>query len=200
MSYAQLFLILRLETILSFGDIALKMKSKPGKRIKQFTGDTAYSIHHTCYRMVELCKTLLYDSHKYVMLGQFTSDSLENEFGKLRQGSGGTYFITVQQIVEKCNISKASLPLRQSIELTDIDFDSDHSCEDCNYHLDEFESKIFDELPNLESSASDDTIMGLIYVSGYLTRNEKEQSEGNLLQHATLYHQKYFCYADSMVV
>ena len=35
------------------------------------------------------------------MLGNFTSDPLEKQFGKLRQGTGGAYFIIVQQILEK---------------------------------------------------------------------------------------------------
>ena len=43
------------------------------------------------------------------MLGNFSTDPLEKEFSKLRQGSGGTYFITVQQILEKVNISEAKL-------------------------------------------------------------------------------------------
>ena len=32
----------------------------------------------------------------YVILGLFTSDPLEKKFGKLRQGCGAAYFITVQ--------------------------------------------------------------------------------------------------------
>ena len=40
------------------------------------------------------------------MLGIFTTDYLEKEFGKLRQGSGGTYFIIVQQIMEKVAIKE----------------------------------------------------------------------------------------------
>ena len=32
-------------------------------------------------------------SHKYVLLETFSTDPLENEFGMLRQGPGGTYFV-----------------------------------------------------------------------------------------------------------
>ena len=38
------------------------------------------------------------------MLELFTSNPLEKQFGKLRQGCGGTYFITVQEILEKVGI------------------------------------------------------------------------------------------------
>ena len=31
----------------------------------------------------------------------FSADHLEKQLGKLRQGCGGTYFMTVQQIMEK---------------------------------------------------------------------------------------------------
>ena len=48
----------------------------------------------------------------YVMLGNFTSDPIEKEFGKLRQGSGGIYFISVLQVLEKVTIFKPKLLLR----------------------------------------------------------------------------------------
>ena len=95
----------RLNTILQFGEMALQMKSGQGKRYKQFTRDTAQAIHHTWCGIVSLCRSLLRVSHNYVLLGTFSTDPLEKEFGKLRQGSGGTYFITVQEIIEKVNIS-----------------------------------------------------------------------------------------------
>ena len=41
---------------------------------------------------MELLKYLLAKSHSYVS-GKFTTDPLERAFDKLRQGSGGTYFI-----------------------------------------------------------------------------------------------------------
>ena len=34
---------------------------------------------------------------------------LKKTFGKLRQGSGGTYFITVQSVVEKIRIQRANV-------------------------------------------------------------------------------------------
>ena len=99
----------RLNTILQFGEMALQVKGDQGKLYKQFTRDTAQAGHHTCNGIVSLCRSLLRVSYNYVLLGTFSTDPLEKEFWKLRQGSGGTYFKTVQQIIEKVNISKAFL-------------------------------------------------------------------------------------------
>ena len=43
------------------------------------------------------------------MLGKFTTYFLEKEFFKLRQASGGTYFIYVQRIIEEVNVNQSSL-------------------------------------------------------------------------------------------
>ena len=94
----------RLKTITEFGGICKKMISQPGKRVKQLTRDTAFAIYQTCNGLVELSRHLLSTTHQYVVLGKFTTDRLEKLFSKLRQGCGGTYFITVQQILEKLNI------------------------------------------------------------------------------------------------
>ena len=71
----------RLETVLKFGDMALNMAGRQGKRQKQLTRDTAQGIFHTCNGLVSLCRHLLSNSHEYVMLGQFSTDPLEKEFG-----------------------------------------------------------------------------------------------------------------------
>ena len=86
----------RLTFLLEFGDMAKKMAGKQHSRVKQLSKDTAFAIHQTCHGIVELSRHLLETSHKYVLLGQFTSDHLEKQFSKLRQGSGGAYFLTVQ--------------------------------------------------------------------------------------------------------
>ena len=85
--------------------------SESGKRQKQLTKDTGYCFTHTCKAMIELARYHLDQDHEYVPLGKASTDPLEKEFGKLRQGSGGTYFITVQQILEKVSINKTKLLL-----------------------------------------------------------------------------------------
>ena len=92
--------------------MALKMAGPKSKRIKQLSKDTATCIHQTCYGLVDLCRYLLNTTQNYVLLGQFTSDHLEKEYSILRQGSGGTYFLSVQQVIEKLRIKHASLLLK----------------------------------------------------------------------------------------
>ena len=92
----------RLDLIANFGEMTMKMSTaSQGKRVKQLTKDASRAIHHTCNGVVDLTKYLLKTSHKYVVLNKFSTDPLEKSFGKLRQSSGGTYFITVQQVIDE---------------------------------------------------------------------------------------------------
>ena len=58
-----------------------------------------------------MCKYLLKNNFIYVMLGEYSTSYVEKAFSKFRQNSGGTYFITVQNVAEKLNIQKAKLLL-----------------------------------------------------------------------------------------
>ena len=69
----------------------------PGKvRVRQLTKDTGKALSHVCRGLIDVAHYLLNTGNDYVIFGWFTTDPLEKTFGKLRQGSGGTYFITVQ--------------------------------------------------------------------------------------------------------
>ena len=70
----------RLDTLLEFGAMCRKMISTTGKRVKQITRDTSLAIHQTCNGLVELTRHLLSTTHKYVVLGKFTTDRLEKAF------------------------------------------------------------------------------------------------------------------------
>ena len=178
--------------------MALQVKGGQEKRYKQFTGDTAQAIHHTCNSIVSLCRCLLRLSHNYVLLRIFSTYPLEKEFGKLREGSGGTYFITVQRIIEKVNISKASLLLSANVNIDSFNIESGHSCFNCSFLLDENSAEIFDSLPELESSVLEDTKIVIVYMAGYITRNDSRSSEEKLLNETIFYHQKYGQYLDAM--
>ena len=45
--------------------------------------------------LVDLTRHLLDTTHDYVFLGEYSTDPLEKEFGKLRQGAGYSYILTV---------------------------------------------------------------------------------------------------------
>ena len=75
---------------------------------------------------------LLGKTPEYVILGNFTSDSLERKFGKPTQGSSGTYFITVQQILEKASIHEIKLLLKLVEEIKVLEnLESGHSYQKC---------------------------------------------------------------------
>ena len=81
----------RLDYLLEFGEMCLKMVGRQGKREKQLSKDTAACIHHTCCEIVDLAKHLLIDEGcDCVYLGEFTTDPLEKAFSKFHQGSSGT--------------------------------------------------------------------------------------------------------------
>ena len=141
--------------------MALKVSGKQGRRIKSLTRDTGTSIWHTCYGLVEMCKYLLKNNFIYVMLGDFSTDYIEKAFSKFRQGSGGTYFITVQNVVEKLNIEKAKLLLELKVDVSDYTIDNEHLCQKCDIL-----SCDINQLPELEASLPLSTKMALFYIAG----------------------------------
>ena len=74
-------------------ELAGRMYPHDNPRVKTLTRDTVHiSLSHVQESYCELSAHLLTKEHyNYVMLGNFTSDPIEKEFGKLRQGSGGAY-------------------------------------------------------------------------------------------------------------
>ena len=187
----------KLAYLVKFADMCLKMKSTSTKRVKQLTRDTALAIHQTCNGLVELAKFLLSTSHQYVALGKFTTDKLEKAYSKLRQGSGGTYFITVQQILEKLNIQKANL-LLELTDMEDLPDDVGHSCDRCGYRMDEELAEVFDNLEELENSLTVDTKGSLVHIAGYATRKDTELSEEEMLRCTTFLATKFGSFTDEV--
>ena len=138
----------------------------------------------------EMCKYLLKNNFIYVMLGEFSTDYIEKAFNKFRQGSGGTYFITVQNVVEKLNIEKAKLLLELKVDVSDYTIDIELLCQKCGYFRSEESCDIINQLPELEASLPLSTKMALFYIAGYVTRND-DVSENELLTDTTFYFQLY---------
>ena len=116
-------------------------------------------------------------SHKYVLLGQFSTDPLEKEIGKFCQGSGGTYFINDQLFIEKLHIKQTSLLLNQNVNIDEFYVNRGHQCKSCDYNLCEERSEISDNLENLETSLSNEIKMSLVYIAGYMTRKDNQPRE-----------------------
>ena len=149
--------------------LSKKMHPNTVRREKSLTKDTSRGLP-TCGGLVNLAKHFISKNQlSYVMLGLLTSDPLEKQFGKLWQGYGGTYFITVQQNLEKVWIAK----LLSHFDVN-IDGFSIHRCDKCGFLLDGDKCNILDSLPDLEKKLLSDVIMTLIYIAGYVGWNDDE--------------------------
>ena len=176
----------RLKIIHEFADFAFKLQSQQGRREKKFTRDTSLAIQHTCNGIIELTKYLL-ESSQFVLLGKFTTDPIEKAFSKLRQGSGGTYFINVQQILEKVNIFQTKVLLRLRFDMDQLSSQSGHSCDKCEFVWSEEICELINNLPDLECSVKDEAKQSLVYIAGYVVRKdlaceEEEEDTFNYFQ------------------
>ena len=100
--------------------------------------------------------------------------------------------------MEKLNIMKTSLLLSLNVNIDGFNLESGYYCPHCSYALDEKGTEIFDNLVKLEESLTLETKMSLLYIAGYVTRNNMEQSEEELLGVTTFYHQKFGLYTDKI--
>ena len=101
-----------IQKLQNFNFMIQNIHSSGEKKIKSLRKDTVFCLSQTCSVLVEISEYLLQKkSFEYVVLDIFLTDTLEKQFSKLRQGSGGTYFITVQQSFKKVSISIAKLLL-----------------------------------------------------------------------------------------
>ena len=165
-------------------------KNSRSKRQKTLTTDTAKGLVHTLRGLVELCQSQLSSSHDFVLIGNYSTDPLENEFSKFRQGSGGTYFLSCQQIAEKLNISKAKQLLKVNEDVRNLNVNLGHKCSNCDFSYDDIFPAIFDNLPDLEDKIELGTKMTLVHVAGYVTRKD-EYTDQQLFEVQTQYFYKY---------
>ena len=184
----------RLQFLLDVAAMADDMRPTSNSRVRSLTADTAKFLAHICRGAVDLSRHLLASDNAYVMLGWFSTDPLERAFGKLRQGSGGTYFLSAQSVIEKVRIQRAKLATQLVLEFSSDTDSAGHQCEHCTRRLTDRECEVFDNLNNLEGSVGNDTIAAIIYIAGYIQRKA-----GSVLDHDTLfYYEKCGKYLDSL--
>ena len=126
---------IQLNVLTQLADSVKSMGSHQKERVQQLSTATSSAFHHTCLGLVDLAQSLLATDHKFVILSEFSTDTLEKSFGKLRQGCGRTYFINVQQISEKLSIGNAKLALRQGIDVSNLEVPAGHACELCSFRM-----------------------------------------------------------------
>ena len=176
------------------GQMTEQMKPSGKERIKCLTRDASKFISHICYGFIELAKQLL--THQdYVLFCLYTTDPLEKAFGKLRQGTGGTYYITVQNALEKISINKAKLCLQVGAEFNEIY--EGHKCDLCvNEVMTEKDAKLLENLQDLERKISIDVMASLLYISGYIQRKCGYFSHQDIRTYN--YYNKYGAFLDSL--
>ena len=163
--------------IIEFDQMVLNITGSQGNRMKQLPKHAATTIHHTWNGIISLCQYLLVRSHKYILLGQFTTDPLEKEFSKLCQRSSGTYFKNVQRCIEKLYVKQTSLLLNQNVNIDTFDVNPGHQCTCCDYKFWKESTEIFDSLKNLQPSLSDEIKIALMFIAGYITKNDYQSRE-----------------------
>ena len=118
---------------------------------------------------------------------------LEKAFGKLRQGSGGTYFLTAQAVTEKLCICQAKLFLQLKLDFPD-DSEDGHNCARCSQSLTLNEYEILDNLPEFEQKVREETKSCLIYIAGYVQKKAGQLKETD----TDLYYEKHGKYLDAL--
>ena len=77
-------------------------------------------------------------------------------------------------MIEKVKLQKAKLSLQIGIDINSLSAESGHNCEKCGYLLDENACDVFDNLPELENNLPRDVKAGLVYIAGYVVRNDED--------------------------
>ena len=107
----------RLDFLLDLANMIESMApEKQGQRFKQLTKDTSHAFSHTCRGMVDLAKFLLQIGMDYVDI--LVAIQLRKCLANCDKVVGETYFINVQQVLQKVAIRKTKVSLQ-----LDIDFE-----------------------------------------------------------------------------
>ena len=80
----------------------------------------------------------------------------------------------MQQVIEKVKIQRAKLSLQIGIDINSLSAESGHNCGKCGYLLDENACDVFDNLPELENNLPRDVKAGIVYIAGYVVRNDED--------------------------
>ena len=100
--------------------------------------------------------------------------------------------------MEKLDINKMKLLLKLNADVANLNVNIGHECEKCNFKPDDDTSSLFGCLSTLEDKMCRETKMSLVHMAGYVTRNDAEESEDDLLEVTTFYFQKYGDYTKKL--
>ncbi|KAH7932894.1 hypothetical protein HPB49_004666 [Dermacentor silvarum] len=126
-----------------------------------FTHETHNALRHTSLALVEVTSYCLKElGFKYVLLGKFQSDCLEDRFGRYRQLSGAQYHISIRQMYE----AEHKLRLQKVLELPESDeIPLCASTDEFRDALKQFQIVVGEE----DIAAKQHTLPAITYVAGY---------------------------------
>ena len=101
---------------------------------------------------------------EYVLLGQCQSDPIEGAYGGFRQGSGGNYHISYEQILSSMALQRLKL-----FDKLDMPYSDEHTLATCcSSELDDKEIDLLDLVPSLKDLEEAET-SALYYICGYIS-------------------------------
>lgn len=152
------------------------------KRHGKLTDQTQHALLHTTETLMLLCKYLIEDCNfKYVLLGKFQTDPLEGRFGQYRQMCGGSYHVSVTQVLESekkikvLNFLKLKSTAKGNFEIRKV-FSNLNEVE-FNDISNEFINRTYEEIDRHVDALdiSKDEHMILIYIGGYIVNSLKSK-------------------------
>ena len=154
----------RLSYIIEMANCLNDMKSKYTHRVRSLTLDTSNALYLTLLGLVHMTKRFLTEfDFDYVLIGQFQSDPIEGEYGVFRQGSGGNYHISYEQILNSMSLQRLKL-----FDRLNLPYSKEHAraiC--CSSDLDDKEIDLLDAIPSAELTEVETST--LYFICGYIS-------------------------------
>lgn len=155
----------RLSFLVEIAQCFNEMKSTYTHRVRSLTDDTSNALFLTLTGLVHLTKMFLEKfKFDYVLLGQFQSDPIEGAFGGFRQGSGGNYHISYEQILSSMTLQRLKL-----FDILELPYSNEHTRDSCcSTELCDNEIDLLDVIPSLEDLEEIERST-LYYICGYVS-------------------------------
>lgn len=80
-------------------------------------------------------------------------------------------------MIEKVHFKQSSLLLSLDVDKEEFNVESGHQWASCSYLLRKEDSEIFGNLPELKSPTATETEMFLVYIAGFITCKDLEQTD-----------------------
>ena len=106
----------------------------------------------------------------YVLPGQIQSDRLEAEFGIIRQGSGGSYLISVEQVLSSVGLRRLKLFSKLNLPASDIHLEKECCAVEFKDNVEDLD--LLNECFQQSANLSEEEKASLYYICGYVTYKE----------------------------